>query len=454
MSSQNCQENGKPVVSQQLNETATADELAACTHAARAVDGQVGGEVELDTVPSNTVSNKYPDTLFKPLRWGIDSLYLSFTGQLSEESEKELSRLKSLAQSDMEAYEAQARIELNGHSFEVKDKGSGIFPFVIVDNCFRIGLSKRKAKSVPMAYVQVSSEYLTHRTVEDILDDLRKVLRELGSIDYMPKVSRIDLFVDFASQLDMESWDRHAWVTRASSIHQYSVDGTFTGWMIGQGSNVSGRLYNKLVEIVKSGKAYLVPLWEFSGWNATQDGPVWRMEFQFRREVLSQFNIQLLDATLNHRNGLWSYATTEWLKLTEPSEEDQNRSRWPVHPLWQGVASVDFESYGGPLSRQFSACRMPSEKELCKRALSVLTTYMAKEGISDFHQGMEGLARFMVDYLKLSPFIHSQADFDLFIQDRVAVKARQYNVVLDDVVIHDPVIERALDDYLTSNDLD
>jgi hypothetical protein len=42
-----------------LNQTAAADELAACTHAVRAVDGQVGGEVELDTVPSNTVSNTY-----------------------------------------------------------------------------------------------------------------------------------------------------------------------------------------------------------------------------------------------------------------------------------------------------------------------------------------------------------------------------------------------------------
>jgi hypothetical protein len=59
MPSQNSHENGKTIAPQPLTETAAADELAACTHAVRAVDGQVVGEAELDTVPSNTVSNTY-----------------------------------------------------------------------------------------------------------------------------------------------------------------------------------------------------------------------------------------------------------------------------------------------------------------------------------------------------------------------------------------------------------
>ena len=33
------------------------------------------GEVELDTSPTNRVSNKYNPEYFKALRWGIDNLY-------------------------------------------------------------------------------------------------------------------------------------------------------------------------------------------------------------------------------------------------------------------------------------------------------------------------------------------------------------------------------------------
>lgn len=56
-------------------------------------------EVELDTSPTNRVSNKYNPEYFKPLRWGVDSLYLSFTGVLFPEIEARLEQLKKLAQS-------------------------------------------------------------------------------------------------------------------------------------------------------------------------------------------------------------------------------------------------------------------------------------------------------------------------------------------------------------------
>ena len=61
---------------------------------------------------------------------------------------------------------------------------------------------------------------------------------------------------------------------------------------------------------------------------------VWRLEFELKREVLTQKGLSKLYQVLNHLNGLWSYATTEWLRLTLPSDDDKTRSRWPIHPLW------------------------------------------------------------------------------------------------------------------------
>ena len=45
----------------------------------------------------------------------------------------------------------------------------------------------------------------------------------------------------------------------------------------GSGNEVSARLYDKTLEIQKSGKDYMRPLWAMEGWNGQQD--VWRMEF-------------------------------------------------------------------------------------------------------------------------------------------------------------------------------
>ena len=73
-------------------------------------------------------------------------------------------------------YHPRAQYVVVEHVFEVKDKGSGIFPFVLRDNAFRISLSRPKSGTLPMAYVQVSSPMLSafspqraEATLSDIL---------------------------------------------------------------------------------------------------------------------------------------------------------------------------------------------------------------------------------------------------------------------------------------------
>lgn len=448
MSSQTSHENGTPALPQPLIETAEADELTGQPRGSSRA-GQVGGKVELDTTPSNTVSNKYIPEFFKPLRWGIDSLYLSFPGELFSSQETKIVELKKLAQADHIKDQAFAQLELSDHLFEVKDKGAKFFPYILEDNCFRIQLSKASSKAMPMAYVKIASEYLTHKPVLDIVDDLRSVLSLLGNTSFTPNVSRLDLFVDFTSSYSMESWDRHAWVTRAKTVNQYAVSGEFSGWTIGMGSeSMMGRLYNKLLEIAASNKAYLVPLWQEAGWVPEQDGNVWRLEFEFKRDILSQFDIQPLHAALSNLNGLWSYAATEWLKLTLPGE-DKNRSRWSVHPLWASLASVDFETFGGPLSRVFSPQRVPSDRRLFDHGFSVLSSFMAREGITDFYQGMEAFQTGLYHYLN-NRAINDGAYFDTYIEERIAIKAKRFNSILNKM--GEEGLDDAADEYRRQSD--
>jgi len=62
-----------------------------------------------------------------------------------------------------------------------------------------------------------------------------------------------------------------------------------------------------------------------------------------------------------------------------------------LHPRWGYISSIDFETDGGALSREFSAQRVPSDQRLFNHAFSVLTSFMAREKITDFYQGMDAL---------------------------------------------------------------
>lgn len=88
---------------------------------------------------------------------------------------------------------------------ELNAKGSSVFPFVIEDGAFRISLS-RVSKFTPMAYVKMSSRYLSSTTPKAAEEELRSILDKLGTLTASAHVSRIDLCADFVSHENMESW--------------------------------------------------------------------------------------------------------------------------------------------------------------------------------------------------------------------------------------------------------
>ena len=423
--------NSKQKQTQTQNPTATSLAPARTARAARADEGQEVAEPAFEGAPpSNTAPYNCNDGYFKALRWGVDSLYLSYPGELSRESDARLKALKELAQSSAPGEVANAQLALVGHIFEVKEKGASLFPYILEDGAFRIQLS-RPGHKAPMAYVKVSAKYLAHVGPAEAETHLYAVLSELGELKESANVSRIDLFVDFQSSVDMESWDRTAWVTRASSINAYAVSGNFSGWSVGLGGIISARLYNKLLEIVVSGKDWILPLWQKAGWQASD--MVWRLEFELKREVLTQKGLSKLYQVLGHLNGLWSYATTEWLRLTLPSDDDKTRSRWPIHPLWGFLSAVDWEGKGGPLAKRFSPSRSPNDDKLFQIAYSAILSYMAKHGFpaTELYEGAE-------DFLANAYAYHEKKandlglPFDDFIAERLALKHRQYNTAIND----------------------
>ncbi|MHB8598857.1 MAG: hypothetical protein ACYDER_18815 [Ktedonobacteraceae bacterium] len=128
---------------------------------------------------------------------------------------------------------------------------------------------------------------------------------------------------------------------------------------------MSCTIYDKTREIQHSGKEWFYDLWRSRGWDETTGGPVWRVEFKFKREVLHELEqegmfhgIEDVYELPGRLPLLWAYAAGHvggdeqgipdgWLRCVVPSEErDKNRTRWPTHPAWhiiQGAFSEPAE---------------------------------------------------------------------------------------------------------------
>lgn len=279
-----------------------------------------------DAPSSNTASHSYiGDGEIKVLRIGVDSLYVSYYGEIDPVVEVDLEGKKLLAQSRKKEHQALAQWEVQGHIFEVSDrgqsvKGQGGFAYVLEDKAFRIAISSSRSRALPLAYVKISSEYLAHSGPEAAIDQLSAVIDTFGTAERYPIISRVDLYADFQAGIEMEGFPRHAWVCRSGSVNTYSVKGEFSGYTIGQGASISCRLYNKSLEIRSSRKAYFLPLWQRAGMDSKL--PVWRLEFQIDRQVLHQLGVRSFDGFMRELGGIWGYATQTWLRLAVPQAED------------------------------------------------------------------------------------------------------------------------------------
>ncbi len=385
-----------------------------------------GGSTEPAGAPlSNTApANCIPTGGTHILRVGVDSLYLSYHGTLSAEMAIRLKVLKDLARSKNPENQKLAQISIGDHLFQVKDRGKFPYEFILADRWYRIQVAGLNAERAPLAHVKIASEALTFEGPERVEADLRSVVESLGLIDGEASVSRVDLCVDFVTDTDIGGIREREWVTRARLMSRYYVGRQFSGLSIAIGGALSARLYNKTLELEKSGKNYLCQIWEDLGWDGVQD--VWRQEFQFRREVLRQLGVKSFSSLLALLGGLWVYASSDWLRLTCPDPSDNTQTRWPTHPMWSVLQGADWGVEQGCQRTKPGTGQPPSDKWLFINGLSGLTSFMALYGITDAGEGAKA-------YILAARAFHDSREYltgltyQDYVEQKAALKARQYS---------------------------
>ncbi|AFM43401.1 hypothetical protein Desaci_4562 [Desulfosporosinus acidiphilus SJ4] len=284
---------------------------------------------------------------------GIDSLEfgLDIENYLSSMNEF-LARFKELKEAaQLEGKEQE--ILIGDVNLSVHRNGIPFHAFKLTCNDFSICFMDKEIQDNPPIKVRLMACYLWSFGYEKAFENFMEWFKAFNVIVTGNRVSRVDPCVDTDEAAFVES-DLKGIVTRARKrrkhfvTDEFSEGKKFSGFTIGGGGPLLARIYNKSLEIKRSGKFWFYTVWENNGWNCAK--MVWRTEFQLRREVLKEFGIDTVKDILAKLDGLWAYLTGEWLVIKKPDVE--NVTRWKVKRKWQLIQKSTYGFNTSPLIRE------------------------------------------------------------------------------------------------------
>lgn len=256
---------------------------------------------------------------------GLDSLYVSYYFAVAH-STLDFDHLEYLKQKVRDSRDRSFQeIELGSERFALLPYGSHPYRYVLRNDAFEVRLTEHMQ---PCCYVQFFSEALWLLGLDELTARFTRWHESVGLKPTQPEVvSRADWAFDY--HLANIDFVQEHFVSRAAkdSRHRnHCIAQTFT---FGRG-DVVFRVYDKVAEIEEqSGKAWLYEIW-----GQRQD--VWRVEMQVRKDRLQLAGIHTIADLKELQNDLLRELASDHTTLRRPTE-DSNRSRWPLHPLWQAL---------------------------------------------------------------------------------------------------------------------
>ena len=266
------------------------------------------------------IGNAPPELLLS----GLDSLYVGNYVRFDEKKFDwgELLARKELLREDRRELE---EIQLGSKSWGLMPFGKNPYAIVLVSKTMEIRLGRR---IFPNCYVQFYSEGLwTHGLAALVAEFMAWIDSLGGEILRSESVSRADWAFDYElSEIDFTDDD---FVTRADKTATWSQHHKLQTVQLGKG-HIVVRIYDKVAEISQqSSKHFFFDLWG-------QKENVWRTEFQVRRERLKSAGINKIADISDFQGDLLHILANDHTRLCRPGA-DQNRARWPLHPLWEAV---------------------------------------------------------------------------------------------------------------------
>lgn len=257
--------------------------------------------------------------------------------------------LKEIAQEENKPVE----LMINGISINIEKSGMPFYAYRITCKDFIVGFTENPTATNPPVRVKLLSCFLWSLGAKNAVESFLQWFSYFNLNIVGNRISRVDICADSDKTKFVQSDIKYI-VTRAKgrTVHfvndKYFDGKTFSGFTIGKGNPILARIYNKTKEIIKSGKVWFLDLWEANDWHPPKH--VWRVEFQLRREILKELQIDCLDDLWNKEDGLWSYLTGEWLLFKD--NNSSNVSRGTVKKKWSIIQKAKYNANISPLVRQ------------------------------------------------------------------------------------------------------
>lgn len=95
------------------------------------------------------------------------------------------------------------------------------------------------------------------------------------------------------------------------------------------------------------------------------------------------------------------------------------------------LSGIDFETDGGALSLTFTPERLPEKSRIIRMAFASLTSYMAREKITDYEIGFAAMKSDMLHQFN-NLGMNIGLTFEDLLEERIATKARRFNTILNE----------------------
>lgn len=216
-------------------------------------------------------------------------------------------------------------VALGGKEFLLASHGTASgYPFLMENGEAAIQFGEFNS---PSFFVTYRSHALWHKGAAALHSELLEWATSLR-LAHGPgeSVSRVDFAFDF--ELQSIDFDEDSFVTLAANDAQHRKDRCVQTFRFGEGDTVL-RVYNKSAEIAAKSKK----TWFYDLWGGVKEN-VWRVEFQVRKDVLRRFGIRSFADLFDGVGDVLRYLVNDHTTL-RIKQEDSNRSRWPLHPLWR-----------------------------------------------------------------------------------------------------------------------
>jgi hypothetical protein len=301
---------------------------------------------------------------------GIDTLEVSFRGKLFDGLAESLEKLKRRAQ------ETGVPQPFNVGSTVLMVQPKGLPPWAYLLTNEELHLRVSPSRTVPCVSSRLTAFGLALRGHQALYHLAQEIAQTMGAES--ATISRVDLYVDFQGHVPTFEDMRDATCPSGFRPVYPNTEHPET-FQFGKGDTVV-RVYNKSREIAKSGKKWLVDVWEKNP-NYRPDQDAYRFEVQLRRQVLRCMGFTSVSGVFGNLPGLLAVGLN-WVSPRDRTES--NLSRCPVVPWWEELKRASFA--GEPVPRVKETKQITGFARLVPQMLGLLVSAAASVGVTNMDE--------------------------------------------------------------------